>query len=161
MTPAHWYVPGSGGLHYNWAKHPTFECPNAEPVTYTAPEHEGEEGTWKLERQEFTAAAAAIGADPILLAKLVRQRHHASGAGRARIDGVLTDRCALCGAKMIRKGFRGWIDAPTEDPASKRVSHRLGFAPPRETRRVTWHPTRRAARGWAQHERARAAGEKR
>ena len=73
-----------------------------------------------------------------------------------RVDGVLTDRCALCGTKMVRKGFRAWIDAPADDAAAKRVSRRLGFAPPRTTQRVTWHPTRRAAREWARHEQARA-----
>jgi len=156
MMPSHWYFAGAAGLHYNWAKHPTFECPNAEPVTYAPPEREGEQGTWTLEREEFTMAAAAIGADPILLATLVRQRHHTSGAGRLRVDGVLTDRCALCGTKMVRNGFRAWIDAPADDAAAKRVSRRLGFAPPRTTQRVTWHPTRRAAREWARHEQARA-----
>ena len=59
----------------SWAKHPTFECPNADAATYTPPEQEGDEGTWTLDRDEIAVAAAAIDADPILLAKLLRQRH--------------------------------------------------------------------------------------
>jgi len=156
MTPSHWYVPGTDGRHYNWAKHPTFECPNADAVTYTPPERDGEEGTWTLERDEIAVAAAAIDADPILLAKLLRQRHQTSAAGRLRVGGVLTDRCAVCGAKMKRKGFRAWIDAPTDDATANRVSSRLGFAPTRTTIRTTWHRTRRDAAAWARHERTRA-----
>jgi len=32
------------------------------------------------------------------------------------------------GTKMVRKGFRAWIDARTDDAAAKRVSRRLGLA---------------------------------
>ena len=156
MTPSYWYLPGTDGRHYSWAKHPTFECPNADAVTYTPAEQEGDEGTWTLDRSEIAVAAAAIDADPILLAKLLRQRHHTSAAGRLRVDGVLTQRCAVCGAKMKRKGFRAWIDAPSDDAAAQRVSSRLGFAPPRTTIRTTWHATRKDAAAWARHERARA-----
>lgn len=157
MTPSYWYLPGTDGRHYSWAKHPTFECPNADAVTYTPPAQEGDEGTWTLDREEIAVAAAAIDADPILLAKLLRQRHQTSAVtGRLRVAGVLTQRCAVCGAKMKRKGFRAWIDAPSEDAASQRVSSRLGFAPPRTTIRTTWHPTRKDAAAWARHERRRA-----
>jgi len=88
-------------------------------------------------------AAAAIGADPILLAKLLCQRHQTSAGGRLRVDGVLTNRCAVCGAKMTRKGCRAWIDTPSADVAAQRISGRLGFGAPKITTRTTWHPTRR------------------
>ena len=57
---------------------------------------------------------------------------------------------------MKRKGFRAWIDELDDDAAAKRISDRLGFAAPRRTLRVTWHPTRVAAAKWARHEKARA-----
>ena len=57
---------------------------------------------------------------------------------------------------MKRKGFRAWIDAPSDDEAAQRVSSRLGLAPPRTTIRTTWHATRKDAATWASHERARA-----
>jgi hypothetical protein len=157
MSRGGWqYVPDARGRHYNWAKHPTFECPNADTLTYTPSEHDGEEGTWTLDRDEISIAAAAIGADPILLAKVLRQRHQTMTAGRLRVDGVLTDRCSVCGTKMTRKGFRAWIDEPSQDAASQRVSKRIGVGPPRTTIRVTWHSTRVEAAKWARHEKARA-----
>ena len=108
-------MPGTDGRHYNWAKHPTFECPNADAVTYTPPERDGEEGTWTLHRDEISVAAGAIGADAILLAKLLRQRHHTSAAGRLRVDGVLTNRCAVCGAKMTRTPWHNKFASPVLD----------------------------------------------
>lgn len=153
-----WYVSGPSGLHFNWSKHPSFECPNADPVSYTAAERDGEGGTWALQRDEVAAAAAAIGADPVMLGQLLRQRHASHGAGRLRVDGKLTDRCAICGAKMTRKGFRAWIDEPNSDPASQRIAGRIGFGAPRITVRTTWHPTKREAEAWARHERQRAKG---
>jgi len=146
MTPSWWYLPGADGTHYNWAKHPTFECPNADTVTYTAAEREGEEGTWVLQRDAISAAAAAIGADAILLAKLLRRCHHTSVGGRLRVHGVLTNRCAVCGATMTRKGYRAWITAPGAGAGAQRT-----------TTRTTWHRTRREAAAWARHERDRCA----
>lgn len=127
-------------------------------VTYTAAEREGEAGTWTLRRDEISVAAAAIGSNAILLAKLLRQRHQTSSvAGRLRVDGVLTNRCAVCGATMTRKGYRAWITAPSHDSAIKRISSRLGFAARRTTTRTTWHRTRREAAAWARDERDRGA----
>jgi len=58
---------------------------------------------------------------------------------------------------MTRKGFRAWIDAPSaDDAAAQRVAARLGFNPPRQTQRTTWHATKRDAEAWARHERRRA-----
>ena len=160
MSSASWYLSGPDGLRVNWNKAPTFQCPNADAVTYTAAE-DGGEGTWTLQRPEIAAAAAALGADPVLLAKLLRQRHASISAGRLRVDGRLTDRCAICGTKMTRKGFRAWIDQDSDDAASQRVARRLGLDGPRTTVRTTWHPTKTEAQAWARHElkraRARAA----
>jgi len=154
-----WYLEGPRGLHFHWAKHPSFECPNADPVLYTPAERVGENGTWALQRAEVAAAAAAIGADAVMLGQLLRQRHASHAAGRLRVDGTLTDRCAICGTKMTRKGFRAWIDEPNPDVASQRIAGRLGFGAPRTTVRTTWHPTKRDAEAWARHEcrRAKAA----
>ena len=58
---------------------------------------------------------------------------------------------------MDRKGFRAWITAPSTDASQKRIAARLGMTAPRETVRTTWHDTLKAARGWAGHERDRAA----
>lgn len=153
---ASWYVSGPDGLRFNWNKAPTFQCPNASAVTYTAADAGGGEGTWTLQRPEVAAAAAAIGADPVMLGKLLHQRHASFAAGRLRVDGRLTDRCAICGAKMTRKGFRAWIDKPGDDEASQRVARRLGLQGPRTTIRTTWHPTKAAAEAWARHELKRA-----
>lgn len=151
-----WYLSGPAELRFNWAKKPTFECPNADPVTYRPSDVDGEDGTWTVDREEIAAAATAIGADPVMLGRLLRQRHASLAAGRLSVDGALTDQCAICGTRMTRKGFRAWIDAPTDDPASQRISGRLGLGPVRTTRRTTWHRSKREAEAWARHERARA-----
>ena len=152
---ASWYVSGPDGLRFNWNKAPTFQCPNAGAVTYAAAA-DGGEGTWTLQRPEVAAAAAAIGADPVMLGKLLHQRHASFAAGRLRVDGRLTDRCAICGAKLTRKGFRAWIDNPAGGDASQRVASRLGLDGPRTTVRTTWHPTKAQAEAWARHELKRA-----
>ncbi len=154
-----WFVRGAGERRYNWTKHPTFVCPNADPVSYTPVEAGAAEGTWSLTRDEVATAAAAIGADPVMLGQLLRQRHASHAAGRLRVGDRLTDCCAICGAKMTRKGFRAWIDEldDNEDASSqRRIASRLGLAAPRRTLRTTWHPTKREAEAWARHERKRA-----
>lgn len=151
-----WYLPSADGTRrFSWNKEPTFECPNADAVHYTAGERDGEDGTWTLARDEIATAAAALGADPVMLGRLLRQRHASHAAGRMRVNGRLTDRCAICGAKMTRKGFRAWIDEPSEDASSQRIAGRLGLEPPRRTIRTTWHPTKREAEAWARHEHKR------
>lgn len=154
-----WFLSGARGRAYNWAKHPTFVCPNADPVSYTPAEPGATEGTWSLTRPEVATAAAAIGADAVMLGQLLRQRHASHTAGRLRVGDRVTDRCSICGAKMIRKGFRAWIDEPDDSDdasAQRRIAGRLGFEAPRRTLRTTWHPTKREAEAWARHERKRA-----
>jgi hypothetical protein len=45
---ASWYLIRPDGARFNWNKAPTFQCPNADAVTYTAAE-DGGEGTWTLQ----------------------------------------------------------------------------------------------------------------
>lgn len=151
MSGASWYLSGPDGLRFNWNKAPTFACPNADVVTYVAGE-DGGEGTWTLQRLEVAAAAAAIGADPVMLGRLLQQRHASFTAGRLRVDGRLTDLCAVCGTTMTRKGFRAWIDEPSADATSQRVAGRLGLDGPRTTVRRTWHQTKAGAEAWVRHE---------
>jgi len=94
-----WYLSGPDDTRFNWNKEPSFQCPNADPVHYTAAAVTGEEGTWSLQRPHIATAAAAIGADPVLLGKLLRQRHASHQAGRLRADGRLTDRYTICGTR--------------------------------------------------------------
>lgn len=146
-----WYFQGPRGLRFNWDREPTFECPNADLL-----DERGERRT----RPELVAAARAIGADPLLLGQLLHSRHSLLQARRLRVDGRLTDRCATCGSKMTRKGYRAWIDEPGEgtivpsggsEPSSARVA--------RSTIRTTWHRTKTAAEAWARHELTRAMTE--
>ena len=127
--------------------------PTRSPTRPARPE--GDEGTWTLDRAEIAVAAAARSAPTRSCSPSSCASATDVGAGRLRVDGVLTDRCAVCGAKMNRKGFRGWIDAPVTDAPAKRIAGRLGLAEPRETQRVTWHPTKKDAEAWAKHERRR------
>ena len=164
MSPSR-YVADANGLRYHWATTPTFECPNADALVYTAAEDgDGEgEGEWTLRpatAEAITAAAVALGADALLLARILRSRHQAQGVQRLRVGDKLTDRCGVCGTRMRRKGYRAWITEPSTDASQQRIASRLGMTAPRETVRTTWHDTQRAARAWAEHERGRAAAAK-
>lgn len=155
------YIQAPDGHRYHWATTPTFECPHADAIVYTAAEDGDGEGTWTLRpniADAITAAADVLGADALLLARVLRSRHQAQGVERMRVDGKLTDRCSVCGTRMHRKGFRAWISAPSTDASQKRIAARLAMTAPRETVRTKWHETLKAARGWAAHERDRAAG---
>ncbi|HEV7805445.1 MAG TPA: hypothetical protein VGO80_06490 [Solirubrobacteraceae bacterium] len=159
MSPSR-YVADAKGLRYHWATSPAFECPNADALVYTAAEDGDGEGTWMLRpatADAITAAAVVLGADALLLARILRSRHQAQGVQRLRVDEKLTDRCGVCGARMRRKGFKAWITEPSTDTSQKRIASRLGMTAPRETVRTTWHDTQKAARTWAEHERGRAA----
>ena len=154
------YIQAPDGHRYHWATNPTFECPHADAIVYTAADDGDGEGTWTLRPDTaaaITTAAAVLGADPLLLARVLRSRHQAQGVERLRVDGKLTDRCSVCGTRMDRKGFRAWITVPSTDESQKRIAARLAMTVPRETVRTTWHDTLKAARGWAEHERDRAA----
>lgn len=154
------YTAGVNGHRYHWSTTPTFECPNADAIVYTAAPDGESTGTWALRPEvatAMTAAADALGADALMLARHLRSRHQAEGVQRLRVDEKLTDRCSVCGTRMRRKGYRAWITALSTDQSQKRIATRLGMTAPRETLRTTWHSTQNAARAWAEHERDRAA----
>jgi hypothetical protein len=89
--------------------------------------------------------------DPMRLAKLIRSAHHCSGAGRARIDGRLTDTCSACGHKLTRKGFRYWIEAKPHVPnARARIAQRLGYGEYEQVEGSWYAETKRDAQTWAQ-----------
>jgi hypothetical protein len=66
---------------------------HADSVTYTPPDKDGEDGTWPLDHKEDRGRGRD---DPVMLGRLLRQRHASHAAGCRRIDGVLTDHCATC-----------------------------------------------------------------
>ena len=157
MSPSR-YIAGASGQRYHWATTPSFECANADPLVCTAAEDGDGEGTWTLRARSadpITAAADVLGADALLLARILRSRHQA-GVQRLRVAGKLTDRCSVCGARMRRKGYRAWITAPSADTSRQQIATTLGMTAPRDTVRTTWHGTQREARAWAEHERGRA-----
>jgi hypothetical protein len=84
-----------------------------------------------------------------MLGKLLKQRHASFAAGRLRVHGRLTDRCAICGATMTREGFRAWIDQPSPHEASQRVAGRLGLnrAPHHHPHDLASHQARRRGLG--------------
>ena len=88
MSPSR-YVADANGLRYHWATSPAFECPNADALVYTAAEDGDGEGEWTLRpatADAITAAAVALGADALLLARVLRSRHQAQGVQRLRVD---------------------------------------------------------------------------
>lgn len=157
-----WYI-AAGDTHFNWAKAPTFECPNAATDGRPIGAMLAEDAAITPLVARARLAADALGVDAAKVIGMLR-RMHSGGTRRAEIDGKLTDRCAHCGAKMKRKGFRAWIDEPGSwdgySGATRSLNQMIGNSePPRKTIRTTWHKTKKEAEAWARHEcrRAKAA----
>lgn len=153
----YWYIEGADGRHYCYAKEPTYLCPMAEPVLFDRAEDcEGSEPVPRLTVPAITPAAQQLAIDPLLLAKLIRSAHHRIGAGRARVDGRLTDTCAACGHKLTRKGFRYWIEAkPPRSHPRAQIAQRLGFSEYEHVEGSWYAKTKRDARAWARGRAAR------
>lgn len=176
MAALSWYFEAPDGRRFNWNKEPTYTCPH-EGIRYEVHDF----GTGKVTitdarpadeavgitfsryiSEETKQAAAALGVDPLKLAKMITAGHR-STYGRERVDGKLTEKCRACGAKMERLGFRCWIDRPVSadeategEQASKAIAGRLGFADPRRTVQTFYAETKREADRWARDELATA-----
>ena len=150
--PGYWYIEGADGRRYCYAKDPTYLCPMGDPVVYERSEDsEDSEPVPRLTLDVMVPAAERLGMDQMLLAKVIGSAHLRAGAGRARIDGRLTDICATCGHKLIRKGFRYWIEAkPRTADSQTRIAQRLGFSDYRQVEGSWYANTKRDAQTWAQ-----------
>lgn len=147
MTGGYWYV-SDGDTHFNWSKTPTFECPFS-----VTPSDEL--------LIAIADASLALGMDTLKLAKMIDQPHR-HGSRREKVNDKYTDKCAHCGAKMKRLGFRAWITEPVPEEewtahtkTNVRIADRLGFGAAGGTTRVvraTWHKTKREAEAWCRHE---------
>jgi hypothetical protein len=147
----YWYIGGADGRRYCFAKEPTFVCPMSEPVVFDRPEDGADrEPVPRLTVPAITPAAEQLAMSPLLLANLIRSAHNRPGAGRARVDGRLTETCAACGHKLIRKGFRYWIEAkPAAASSRTRIARRLGFSEYEQVEGSWYAKTKRDARTWA------------
>lgn len=132
MRGGYWYVEGANGHRFNWSKTPTFVCPNAEGLD--APD----------------GISPVDGIDGRHLSDLVKHAHRRSSAGRARVDGRLTEDCSVCGVNMNRLGFRAWETAPRDvDDSRSRVASRLGFSDDEVVGEPKWCRTKKQAEEWA------------
>jgi hypothetical protein len=154
----YWYFKGTDGRRYCYAKDPTYVCPMSEPLIYTRREDsDSTELDPCLAIAEMTPAAQELGMNPIRLAELIASSHRQAGASRARVDGRLMDICATCGHRMIRKGYRHWIEeTPRTADSQTRIAQRLGFSDYRQVEGSWYSKTKRDARSWA-HSRANLA----
>lgn len=151
LSNGYWYMEGADGRHFCFAKEPTYTCPHAHFERTRV----DEETVERIPTPAVKRAAEALGADPELLARGLERQHASFTYGRRRVNGKLTDQCAVCGARMQRKGFRCWIERePTDDERNdmnSRVAGRLGFSNMR-TERSFYVDTKREAREWAAEE---------
>lgn len=129
----YWYIEGDDGRHYCYSKEPTYECPV---------------GGMRSLGDILELAAGEVGIDPKFM---LRRLQHS--AGRARVEGRLTDVCLGCGHKLDRLGFRYWIEGePTEDEdtSSSRIAARLGLGDGFVTVEGPWYAkTKKDAQAWA------------
>lgn len=154
-----------------YATHPTFTCPQSRSLWDY---HDLETGDTKVVEREpgermgvtFTRhvndrvkhGARQLGMDPDRLAGMIAVAHRRD-SGRARIDGKLTDKCKVCGAKMERVGFHCWVERPyTEEElesSSARATVSLNAAlgtQALKTIRNLYVDTKKEAREWAYDE---------
>lgn len=159
------YWDGPEGTRYCFNIEPTFICPNAEPVKpHKIDWPEGDEHTWTSPPENVRQAAHLLGMQPVKLGNMIRKAHQSFTHTRERIDGKLTNRCACCGTKMDRLGFRVWIERPKAeeeltagDRTSSGVAQRLGFSGERTVIiRSAYTDTKREAKQWCLDERATA-----
>lgn len=128
----YWYVEGADGHHFCWSKVPTFECPNADGLD--APD----------------GIEPVDGIDGRHLSDLIKYAHRRYSAGRARVDGRLTNQCSVCGVAMTRLGFRAWETKPrNEEDSRSRVAERLGFDNHDPVGETKWCRTKKQAEEWA------------
>ena len=145
-----WYME-AGARQWHWNKEPTFVCPNAEVASM------GEGRAIVRRETQVTQAATALAADPLKLAVLLSERHRSGGVVREKTNGRYTGRCRICGAKLIRRGFRGWVDdeipkskMTAEELRSARFAAQFGTAPPRRSvGEGRYFDTKQQAEQWA------------
>lgn len=155
------YWNGPGGTRYCFNVEPTFVCPNVEPVR---PTNLRDEQGWTSPPENVRQAANLLGMQPVKLGRMIRKAHHSFTHTRERVEGKLTDRCACCGTKMDRLGFRVWVERPktedeltAQDRTSSHVAERLGFSGERTvTVRSAYTDTKREAKQWCLEEKATA-----
>jgi hypothetical protein len=178
MSWRYWGLPD--GREFRFATEPLFECPQAAIVyeVWDPSKPVGSEKTITRRRPEEAvgvthtrhvtaeaqAAADALGVDPKKLLGMLTAAHRRNGLGvRARVDGRLTDRCDVCGARMERKGYMAavWEPTPEEELGDSRSTVELnrhlnpGYVHMRPVK-VVYLDTRREAKQWAYDEYATA-----
>lgn len=132
------YFAGANGAQFSYAVEPSYTCP-------LAPESEPKLLTG--------AAAALLDCDGGKLAKILERAHASHRQGRERDDaGRLTDRCAICGARMERVGFVAWADEPDTDEARGRIGSRLGINVMRTLKPRRYFDRKKDAIEWAREE---------
>lgn len=136
----------AGGQRFCFDIHPTYHCLLAD----TDPELAGE--TTPVVSAAVAAAADDLSCQAVLLARMLSRAHRSIAAGRQRVDGVLTERCAICGARMRRLGFACWIEErPSREDPRARIAKRLGMSDWQRVPGALWYRDRGGeARTWAQ-----------
>lgn len=148
MGTSYYYQPGPDGRHYCYDSTPTFRCPMSNLLP-------ADERVYVVPRA-VNDAADALGVDGDKLTRLLVKAHRSISGGRERVDGKLTNYCAICGHKMERLGFRYWIEAKpgasasSEQRTSAAISQRLGGSGFVQVDGSWYQPTKRAAQDWAQ-----------
>lgn len=139
------YYVEAGDTHFCWSTEPTYRCPNADMPR-------GGDGEI-IATPAIVSAAGLLAADPAKLAGLLERPHRRVSQHRARVDGKLTDTCAICGARLERLGFARWIERkPTTEERKSvqgRINERLGFDGMIRQAPTWYSKTKKDAAAWA------------
>lgn len=126
----YWYIEGPDGRRYCWRKEPSYRCPIASAT--------------RLD-DALETAALRVGIDSAWLLRKIAG--HAPS--RRRIEGKLTDICDVCGHRLVRLGFRYWIEAQGGESTNARLAAILGGDGYSQVEGPWYAKTKRDAQAWA------------
>lgn len=114
------YYDGPEGVHYCYAKEPTYTCRHDRQKSGDDEEH-------PPMADPLEAGVIAAGMKPEFIRRLLAREHQRQGRWRDPKTDRLTERCGACGAKLRRRGFAVWTETPAPDPdtSTARISSRL------------------------------------
>jgi hypothetical protein len=164
MATRYWQIKGDPEeRRFCFTTEASFTCPHA----YFERERENGEVVRRIPTPAAEAVAQVLGGDVDSAMRLL-ERGHGSGRGteRRREKGKLTDRCAVCGAKMVAHGYSAYVERPKRedefhegDRTSAAIAGRLGFDGPMVRVRSQSGLKRSEARAWAWEQRQMAAAQ--
>lgn len=147
------YFAGAEGRCFLYAKEATFRCPYAEELSWGPDDAKPMPLTLELE------ALIAQAEVPVYAERLMKKAH---GRNTTLRHADEPDTCNSCGARLVKVGYRTWIEATIDDPihedsindSTRRLNSAFGATHLHVRGSTRYWPTKREAITWAREEAA-------